>query len=234
MSTSLRIPKWLGRGALAILVGAALLTSISTSASAGTGLPGSALYGFYDLNYYGETGAGDNILRLENPNGNANFSFGRVTNLCAMIYVLDDNEEMGACCGCPVTPAQLATFSIERNLISNWGLAGYPPADGAIAIRASAINDTGCVSFAPPVVIAPACNGGCDPAVGYSQTNSSANLLGSITHVQQIYQGPIDLTEVGLFDNGGGNPLNNTYLIQQCAALVGNGSGGGICNCPVE
>ena len=24
------------------------------------------------------------------------------------------------------------------------------------------------------------------------------------------------------------------YLIQQCAALVGNGTGGGICTCPTE
>src|SRR5580704_6629129 len=44
-------------------------------------------------------GNGDNILRLINPNGNANPSFGPIGEVCAMIYVLDDDQEMGECCG---------------------------------------------------------------------------------------------------------------------------------------
>ncbi len=70
-------------------------------------------------------GAGDNILRLENPNGNANVALpGAPQNICAMLYVFDDDEEMGACCGCPVSSAGLATFSVEKNLTFELGPRG--------------------------------------------------------------------------------------------------------------
>ena len=238
MSISLRKPTWLGRGALALVAGAAFLASVSTPARA-VMLPGSALFGYYDISEptsideFG-TGAGDSILTLVNPSGNANFSFGRVTNACAMIYVFDDDQEMGECCGCPLTPAQLETFSFRNNLIADWGISGAEGQDtgnGTIAIRAASINAVGCSSFASPGAISPACNGGCDPTNGYAGVPT---LLGSITHVQQIGMEPPRVTEVSLFDDGTGDPLNNTYLIQECAALVGNGTGGGICTCPTE
>jgi Ice-binding-like len=64
------------------------------------------------------------------------------------------------------------------------------------------------------------------------------NLLGSITHNQAVQAGPLNfnsailgLTEIALSDDAGGDPTNLTYLQEQCGALVGNGSGGGICNC---
>jgi len=207
-------------------------------------LPGSALFGYYDVSEPftetstspGEvgTGSGDNILRLVNPNGNANLSFGRVTDECAMIYVFDDDEEMGECCGCPLSPSQITTFSVRHNLTADWAITGADGQDignGTIAIRAASVNAVGCASFANPGQANPACNGGCDPTNGYAATPT---LLGSITHNQTIDGGPSTLTEVSLFDNGIGDPIDNTYLIQQCAALVGNGSGGGICTCPTE
>src|ERR1019366_813003 len=170
VSTSLRKPRWLGRGALALLAGAAFLASVPKPARA-VMLPGSALFGYYDISEEmvgGEngTGAGDSILRLINPSGNANRFFGPVTNQCAMIYVFDDDEEMGECCGCPLTPAQLSTFSFRENLTANWGISGAEGSDigdGMIAIRASAINENGCQSFVSPDQPNPVCNGGCDP-----------------------------------------------------------------------
>ena len=37
-----------------------------------------------------------------------------------------------------------------------------------------------------------------------------------------------------LSDDAGGDPTNLIYLQEQCGAIVGNGTGGGICNCPTE
>ena len=192
-------------------------------------------------------GLGDNILRLVNPNGgaNSNLAGAKPQAVCAMIYVFDDDEEMGACCGCPLTSAQLATFSVQHNLTSNWGIplseAGAALSNdnalGAIAIVAAAPNAPACLHQSG------ACNGGCDPTnvPGYSVTTTS-NLLGSITHNQAVLQpnGTTDpgvtfgITETALSDDAGGDPTNLTYLQTQCGALVGNGTGGGICNCPIE
>ena len=203
-------------------------------------------------------GEGDNILRLINPNGGANGNLSGVKSqtVCAMIYVFDDDEEMGECCGCPLSSAQLATFSVQQNLVANFGITGEPglaPIStenglGAIAIVAAAPN--------VPVVISPAgngngcaanqsgaCNLGCDPTntPGYVVSPAS-NLFGSMTHEQSVQQGPegnqdlifAQLTETALSDDGGGDPTNLIYLQTQCGALVGNGTGGGICTCPLE
>jgi len=71
-------------------------------------------------------GNGDNILRLINPNGNSNTAFGAVEDVCAMIYVFDDDEEMSECCGCPLSPAQLESFSVEHDLTNNWLFSNNP------------------------------------------------------------------------------------------------------------
>jgi hypothetical protein len=235
----------------------------SSAGSAATGaLPGPVLWTYYetteaafpcpgpDPSDCNHGGNGDNILNLVNPNGSANANLGGNDNsVCAMIYVFDDDQEMGECCGCPLTPAQLATFSVENNLMSNWGLSGGPEAGahghGAIAIVATAQNPaliaSGLDSNGQSCTISQsgACNFGCDPTnlPGYRVT-AVDSLLGSITHNQIVQAGPLNfpgaivgLTELGLFDDGGGDPTNLIYLQNQCGALVGDGSGGGICNC---
>ena len=162
---------------------------------------------------------------------------------------------MGACCGCPLTPAGIETFSVERDLTFNWGIRGAEGQDngsGSIAIVAVGTNvlkvpagplsnGTFCSSSQSA-----ACNSGCDPTdePGYS-VSSGFNLLGSIIHnqlvvppfsVQRLRTAVVNhrgLTETTLFDNAGGDPNNLAYLQTQCGALVGNGTGGGICRCQV-
>jgi len=179
---------------------------------------------------------GDSIIRLVNPNGgaNGNLAGAKPQTVCAMIYVFDDDEEMGECCGCPLTSAQLATFSVEFNLTSDWALQGGPEGgahgNGAIAIVAAAPNAGSCHGDSG------ACNGGCDPTnvPGYSVTTAN-NLLGSRT----LSKGPDSflrsaVLEIQLNDDAGGDPANLIYLQNQCGALIGNGTQGGICTCPME
>ena len=159
------------------------------------GGPGEVLWTYYDI-IGAPGGAGDNILTLINPSGSANPNLGGAgTDTCAMIYVFDDDEEMGECCGCPISPAGIKTCSVEHDLTSNWGIAaaeGRDNANGAIAIVAAASNVayvTGSPSngqFCPDTQSA-ACNAGCDPTgqPGYS-VSSAFNLLGSIVHNQLL------------------------------------------------
>jgi len=182
-------------------------------------------------------GLGDNIIRLINPNGaaNGNLAGAKPQTVCAMIYVFDDDQEMGECCGCPLSSTQLATFSVEHNLTSNWGLSGGSEGgdhgNGSIAIIASAPNTT----ILTPGGGGAAANGGCDPTnvPGYSVAAGANNLLGSITHDQAIPD-HAGITEVGLSDDCHGEAINLVYLQTQCGALVGNGTNGGICTCPTE
>jgi hypothetical protein len=245
------------------LAAGAFLVAVALSASANAGtlrrgstgggavvtgnLPGQVLWTYYetteaftlctstsaDPDGCNVGGNGDNIIRLVNPNGSANpFLNGGIEQpVCAMIYVFDDDEEMGECCGCLVTSAGLLTISVEHNLTSNWGLSGGPEGgehqNGAIAIVAASPN-------AGP--------SGCNPSnvPGYTATTTN-NLLGSITHNQIVQSGATSdpsrisgITEIGLFDDAGGDPTNLTYLQNQCGAITGNGSGGALCSCPIE
>ena len=268
--------KGLALAAGAFLVAVALSASANASTlrrgstgggSAVTGaLPGQVLWTYYETTEAFTTcgttsqdtdgcdvgGNGDNIIRLINPNGaaNGNLAGAKTQTVCAMIYVFDDDEEMGECCGCPLSSTQLATFSVEFNLTSNWGITGGPEAgdhkNGAIAIVASAPNTVGALIGSSIIntggggpagqCLGFAC---CDPTnvPGYSVTTAS-NLLGSVTHNQQVATSGLGftsgLTEVGLFDDAGGDPTNLIYLQTQCGSNVGNGTGGAVCNCPIE
>lgn len=188
-------------------------------------------------------GNGDNILRLVNPNGAANPSIsGQAQTVCAMIYVFDNDEEMGECCGCPISSAGSAAFSVEGNLLSNF--IGDPPGDGLLAIVA-APQSTALISFDPSNTNGKgclgsnsgACNIGCDPTnvPGY-RTSSAANLLGSITRNQILTANSgasiAGLSETPLFGDAGGQPDTMLYLQGQCGAILGNSHTGGFCNCP--
>lgn len=246
---------------ISVSVNASSLRQGSTAGAGSTGtIPGQVLWGYYETTFIGtlcsdttapipdgcnHEGHGDNILRLVNPNGFANTNLaGAISQpVCAMIYVFDDDQEMGECCGCPLSSTELATFSFNGNLTSNWGISGPEGGFeglGSIAVVAASVdtdivgigsssNGKGCA-----ITQSGACNGGCDPTnvPGYVVTTTN-NVLGSITHHQGI-PFTVGITEVSLADDGAGDPTNLVYLQNQCGALVGNGTGAGICNCPVE
>jgi hypothetical protein len=233
-----------------------LLITLGLIVSAKAAEPGQVLWTFFDILQTPETGLfssetsasevffdggnGDNILRLVNPNGAANLNLAGAKNqtVCAMIYVFDSQQEMGECCGCSVSPAGMATFSVDHDLIANWSIGGpFGVTTGALAVVAAAPN-------APLTCLGQsgACNGGCDPSnnPGYSVTTTN-NLLGSMIHNQlqaetagTSVRVTTDITETGLFDDSAGDPNNLAYLQEQCGALIGNSTGGGICSCPIE
>jgi len=206
----------------------------------------------------GNGGNGDNIIRVINPNGSANTaipSTGTGDTLCAMIYVFDDDEEMGECCGCPVSSAGMITLSVEHNLLANWGVnSDTNDGAGAVVIVAAPVNDAiinvnengteningktgqfqGCNSTGTGGAT---CNYGCDPTdvPGYS-TSAGSNLFASITHNQVVSTSGVGtisgLTEANFFDDAGGDTNNLSYLELQCGEQYGNNSGAGACVCP--
>jgi hypothetical protein len=248
------ISGWLGKGALTLAAGA-LVASFAVPASAsnlrragsggasnsggtaaGGGDPGSVLYGYFDTeepSIDNGTGNGDNIMRLINSTGD---------NMCALIYVFDDDEELGACCGCPMTANELQSYSVERDLTSSWREATNDIGNGVIAVI-GATSATGTCTLNGASIdsgVNPACHAGCDPTIPFAAgvltlgTPSDQGINGNILHNNRIGS-TSSLTEVNMFDDSPGDSTNIASLLQaQCANIVQHGSGLGICRCRGE
>jgi hypothetical protein len=189
--------------------------------------------------------SGDTIIRLINPNGSANTGISAESGqpVCAMMYVFDDDQEMQECCGCPISSAGMLSFSVDYNLRDNYIRGNGDGLErGVIAVVAAAPNASITTLGSPSnglgctVSQSSACNFGCDPTSnpGYIVTTDN-NLLGSrlFSNSGSDDLGLPGLTEIALFDDGRGDPTNLAYLQAECGQLVGNGSGGGVCSCPV-
>lgn len=133
--------------AAALFAIVAMPAAVGAQTCGGEGNPpcsGTFLNGYYDTAEppaQNGSGAGDNILRLNNPT-RANGT------LCAMIYVFNDDEEMGACCGCPLSPDKLLSLSVQQNLTSNWVISPGITDAGIIDIISATPDHT---NQAPPV-----------------------------------------------------------------------------------
>jgi hypothetical protein len=135
-----------------IVAGICLLNVISASAQSLSPLI---------VNYFannGVSGAPDATVRVTN--------FGSINgNLCAMIYVFDNDQQMSECCGCVTTPDGLRTLSVGTDLTSN-PLTGVVSKTGDIKILTAAVN------------------GLCDPTLMNGQFAILPGLRAWATHIQ--------------------------------------------------
>jgi uncharacterized protein YjdB len=145
----------------------------------------------------------DATVRVSNP-GTAD-----ETNLCAMIYVFDNNRQLAECCGCLTMPNGLRTLSVQNDLTSN-PLTGKTLVSGSIKVVSAAVN-------ASP----------CDPT---SNVTPVPSLRAWATHIQDHQAGgyPItesDFTDATLSDTELTNLQANCYFVNRL------GSDRGTCTC---
>jgi hypothetical protein len=157
------------------------------------------------VNYFannGVAGAPDATVRVTNP-GTSN------GNLCAMVYVFDNDQQLSECCGCITTPDGLRTFSVTKDLTKN-PLVGIVPNNGDIKIVAAAVN-----------------NSPCDPTANVTPTPS---LRAWATHIQNKVGTAYPITETEFSDAtlSAGELAN---LQADCFFVNRLGSGHGICSC---
>jgi len=162
----------------------------------------------YRLNYFANNipaaTVPDATVRISNPG----LTYG---NLCAMIYVFDNDQQLTECCGCVETHNGLRTLSVKRDLTSN-PLTGVRSNNGVIKIVSAAVNNTPCDAT--------------------SNVAPRANLRSWATHIQNFNPVGIawPITETEFSDSTlGATELAN--LQAQCAFLNILGSGHGICTC---
>lgn len=130
-------------------------------------------------------------------------------NLCAMIYVFDQDQQISECCGCRGTPNSLRTLSVQNDLTSN-PLTGNPSTAGTIQIVAA--NAKG--------------NPTCD-ASGFTPNGAFRSWA---THLQVPSAGSVAVTE-GEFQDTLLTPDQQDQLQNSCASIKKLGSGHGICSC---
>jgi len=144
----------------------------------------------------------DATVRIDNPG----LTYG---NLCAMIYVFDQDQQLSECCGCVQTHNNLSTLSVRFDLTSN-PLTGVISNNGVIKV----------VSALPSA-------GACDPTSTYTAT---PNLRVWVTHIQNPVGGAYPITETESSNSTlGATELAN--LQTQCAFIGILGSGNGVCTC---
>jgi hypothetical protein len=164
--------------------------------------PGELLTSYY-LN------AGDNLELIAPFGGYVNYPQPLTyPTLCVMIYVFDSQENMGECCGCPISPQGLLSLNVNNNLTLNWpgGLAARPPS-GAIDIISAAIN----VFNVSPV-------SECSPSTSFHATRE---LNGYVLHESRLSEAPIA-------DAGDPDSTTQSSLISKCASLT---KAGNVCSC---
>ena len=89
----------------------------------------------YQVRYAANLNIGDSVIDLTNTGTAGGLDPGG--NICANVYVFDPNQELGACCACPLTPNGLAALSVKSDLLSNWLTPGTPTGGVTIALLAS-------------------------------------------------------------------------------------------------
>jgi hypothetical protein len=153
-------------------------------------------------------GAPDATLRLSNDGTVTDAS--PAGDLCAAIYVFDNNEEMLECCSCRVTPNGYLALSVNTNLTSNV-LSGKTLTRGVVKV----------VSSLPT-------GGVCDPT-NIGSNNTQVGIRGWLTHVQKAGAG-FQFTEEELLDSNLDND-EQADLAEDCQVAMELGSGVGVCSC---
>ncbi len=130
-------------------------------------------------------------------------------NICADIYVFDDNQELLECCSCPISANGLLKLSLKRDLTAN-PLTLAAPDKGVIKIVSSST---------------------CNP----TSPSPIANLRAWISHYEVIVgstvAGSIAYSDMS-FDRSNLSSLEQSFLRQACAFAQYLGTGRGVCNCP--
>jgi uncharacterized repeat protein (TIGR01451 family) len=243
-----------GSGSISLIsatlaAGASCTFSVNVTAAIGN-VAGSFLVG-----YAANLQAGESLINITNTGANGASLLGpgfgpAVGNVCVNVYAFDPSEELVSCCSCLVTPDQTVNLGVNRDLLSNpeiESIGGVPvsytsvtvkllatlaggglltnitgnvtSSNGGIGNTASAqilsgVASAGCTNSAATVTSAALANG----VAAWHTTLHATPTAGSFTTTETPFT-PSTLSAGELASLGG-----------RCAAIMGNGSGAGICN----
>jgi hypothetical protein len=154
--------------------------------------------------YAGGTRGADFVgtLRLDNP-GSANDGGKWTSDLWALIYVFDADQQLVECCGCKLTPDGLRVLDVNKDLTSN-------PNNGLFSLSGTGVIKVASSKNSNPVA----------PIV------FTGTILGWGTHeAHKDYVTETNSQKVSV------SQAEANRLATVCAIIQGNSSGAGICSC---
>lgn len=154
------------------------------------------------IGYFASASGADSTIRITNPALTGQ-------DLCAMVYVFDQDQQMSECCGCLVSQDGLLTLSLNRNLLSN-PLTGVPAQTGTVML----------------VPAAPGTVGSCNAA----SITPAGSVIAWSTHLPAAQAGQTSSAEEPFSSSPLASALSAS-LQAQCAFIQELGSGQGLCGC---
>jgi hypothetical protein len=104
-----------------LMLGVALLSTAALAQDPAVA-PGPA--DAFQVRYAANLAAGDSVVNLTNAGTVSGFD--PAGDICANVYVFAEDQQLIACCTCPLTPNHLKTLSVQKDLISNTLTPGVP------------------------------------------------------------------------------------------------------------
>ncbi|MBZ5585489.1 MAG: hypothetical protein LAQ30_25480 [Acidobacteriia bacterium] len=177
----------------------------------------------FQVRYAANTTFGESYINITNDGANGAPLLGpgfgdQRGNICVNVYAFSPDEQMISCCSCLVTPNGLVNLGVNRDLTSKT-LTGVIPTSVVIKLVASlsggtpAGSGTSCTNSAAQVTTATLVPG----MLAWGTTNHLAAAGGAYMVTETPFS-PATLSAGELASLGG-----------RCAAILGNGSGFGIC-----
>jgi len=180
--------------------------------------------GPYKVSYASNLNVGDAMINITNTGAlgaalQSGTSASITGSICANVYAFSPDEQMVACCSCPVTPNGLRSLSASRDLINN---SLTPATPTSIVIKLLGTVPTG---------------GSCtNSAANVQSTTQASGLVAWATSVHSAVtppasgqqSGPFTITEHA-FVPATLSTGELTRLGTLCNFILANGSGYGIC-----
>jgi hypothetical protein len=197
-----------------------VLTTLATAAAAFAQNPITADSPF-QVRYASNLTAGDSYVNISNTGARGGVTQVSGTSasiggsLCANVYVFSPDEEMVSCCSCPVTPNGLVSLSAQKDLIINPLTRGTPT---SIVIKL--------IATAP---IGGSCNTSAAAVSGGGLVNGMVAWGTTLHSNTSAAAGTYNTTETA-FTPSSPSASEISNLATECAFIVNQGSGAGLCN----
>jgi hypothetical protein len=200
-------------------------TTSSLTSNAPTAAPATAsilvyptLDGYFQVSYAADPSAGESYINIINTGANGAALLGpgfggAAGNICVNVYAFAPDEQEISCCSCLLTPNSVANLGVNRDLTSTT-VTGLVPSSVVIKLVSTlaGVDGTGTSCASSAAVEGTLANG----LVAYGTTPQPVGTAFSAVEHRFI---PSTLS-AGEFAS----------ITGRCAAILGNGSGFGVCN----